>query len=84
MTIECDVLVVGAGPAGSVVSLICAKNGLNTILLEKNTAVGSHTKTKLDASADGELSKIIEELNLKVETVFTRHGGTRPLETTFN
>ncbi|GBE18894.1 hypothetical protein BMS3Abin16_01504 [archaeon BMS3Abin16] len=67
MTIECDVLVVGAGPAGSVVSLICAKNGLNTILLEKNTAVGSHTKTKLDASADGELSKIIEELNLKVE-----------------
>ncbi|MFQ5888331.1 MAG: FAD-dependent oxidoreductase, partial [Candidatus Hydrothermarchaeales archaeon] len=64
MTIECDVLVVGAGPAGSVASLVCAKNGLDTILLEKNSVVGGHTKTKLDASADGELSSIIQELKL--------------------
>jgi flavin-dependent dehydrogenase len=57
---------VGAGPAGSVVSLVCAKKGLDTILLEKNPKVGS-TNTKLDAAADEELSGIINKMKLKTE-----------------
>ncbi|RMF90577.1 MAG: NAD(P)/FAD-dependent oxidoreductase [Methanobacteriota archaeon] len=67
MTVECDVLVVGAGPAGAVTSLACVKQGLNTVLLEKNPVVGGYTKTKLDASADGELTKVIRELKLRTE-----------------
>lgn len=67
MAVECDVLVVGAGPAGSVVSLVCAKNGFETVLIEKNSEVGGHTRTKLDATADGELTKIIKKLRLKTE-----------------
>jgi len=71
LTLECDVLVVGAGPAGTVAALRCAKQGLDTVLLEKNSRVGGHTKTKLDASADSELSKIMDEMGLKDEnTVF--------------
>jgi digeranylgeranylglycerophospholipid reductase len=61
------VLVVGGGPAGTITSLICANHGLNTVLLEKNSEIGQHTKTKLDASADNELKKIIDELDLKTE-----------------
>ncbi|MDI6655328.1 MAG: NAD(P)/FAD-dependent oxidoreductase [Candidatus Hydrothermarchaeota archaeon] len=67
--IECDVLVVGAGPAGSVVALYCSKHGLNTVLIEKNKKVGAHTKTRIDASPDFELTKIINELELKIENV---------------
>ncbi len=67
MAIECDVLVVGAGPAGSVAAFVCAKYGLDTILIEKNSDIGGHTSTKLDASSDEELSRIIDELMLKTE-----------------
>lgn len=67
--IECDVLVVGAGPAGSVAALYCSKHGLNTVLIEKNKKVGAHTKTRIDASPDFELTKIINELELKTKNV---------------
>ena len=49
---ECDVLVVGAGPAGSVVALYCAKHGLNTALIERTNKIGSHTNTRIDSSPD--------------------------------
>jgi len=61
------VLVVGAGPAGSVASLVCAKNGFETILAEKNSRVGGHTKTKLDASTGAELIRVVGDLGLKTE-----------------
>ena len=41
----CDVLVVGAGPAGLSAALNCAKKGLNIILIEKNEVIGSNVKT---------------------------------------
>jgi len=37
---ECDVLVVGAGPAGSAAARICAKSGLNTVLIDKREEIG--------------------------------------------
>lgn len=67
--IECDVLVVGAGAAGSVASLYCSKHHLDTVLIEKNKKVGAHTKTRIDASPDFELTEIINELKLKTENV---------------
>ena len=65
MIIECDVLVVGAGPAGSVAALYSSKQGLNTILIERNNRVGAHTNTKIDSSPDFELTEIINEIGLK-------------------
>ncbi|MDH5450937.1 MAG: NAD(P)/FAD-dependent oxidoreductase [Candidatus Bathyarchaeota archaeon] len=39
-TMNCDVAVVGAGPAGCVVARTCAEAGYNTILFEKNRVPG--------------------------------------------
>jgi len=41
MSIECDVLVVGAGPAGSSAARAAAKKGLKTILIEEHKEIGS-------------------------------------------
>ncbi|MBN2251380.1 MAG: NAD(P)/FAD-dependent oxidoreductase [Candidatus Altiarchaeota archaeon] len=38
--IECDVLVVGAGPAGSSAARACALNGLKTVLIDKRPEIG--------------------------------------------
>jgi digeranylgeranylglycerophospholipid reductase len=40
MTIECDVLVVGGGPAGSSAARAAAKEGAKTILVEEHEAIG--------------------------------------------
>ncbi len=39
-SIECDIVVVGAGPAGSLAARTAAKNGASTILLEEHPKVG--------------------------------------------
>lgn len=39
--IECDVLVVGAGPASSVAALYCSKHGLKTVLIERDDKIGT-------------------------------------------
>jgi len=41
MSIECDVLVVGAGPAGSSAARAAAKKGLKTILIDKKGEIGN-------------------------------------------
>ena len=41
MSIKCDVLVVGAGPAGSSTARATAKKGLKTILIEEDNEIGS-------------------------------------------
>jgi geranylgeranyl reductase family len=38
---ECDVVIVGAGPAGSTAAKYASENGLDTILVEKKAEVGS-------------------------------------------
>ena len=42
---ECDVLVVGAGPAGLASSIIASKSGLRTIVVEKSSKIGYPVKT---------------------------------------
>ena len=39
-TIQCDVVVVGAGPGGSMAAKYCAEGGLDTILIEKKAEIG--------------------------------------------
>ncbi|GAH69894.1 unnamed protein product, partial [marine sediment metagenome] len=41
MSIRCDVLVVGAGPAGSSAARAAAKKGLKTILIDKKEEIGN-------------------------------------------
>lgn len=41
MAERCDVLVVGAGPAGSVAARVCAESGLRVILIEKRQEIGA-------------------------------------------
>jgi len=41
MTIECDVLVVGGGPAGSAAARAAAKQGAKTILVEEHEEIGA-------------------------------------------
>ena len=38
-----DVIVVGAGPAGTACALVCAKNGLNVLLIERGEYPGAKT-----------------------------------------
>jgi digeranylgeranylglycerophospholipid reductase len=40
-SLQCDVLVVGAGPAGSMTARYAAMNGCDTILIEKRQEIGS-------------------------------------------
>jgi digeranylgeranylglycerophospholipid reductase len=42
---KCDVLIVGAGPAGLAASITTASMGLNTIIIEKNAEIGYPIKT---------------------------------------
>ena len=39
--IKCDVVVVGAGPAGSMTAKWAAKNGVDVVLIEKRQEIGS-------------------------------------------
>jgi len=45
MAIECDVLVVGAGPAGLATAITTSKAGLKTIIIEKSSEIGYPIKT---------------------------------------
>ena len=38
---ECDVIVVGAGPGGSIAAKVAAENGLSVLLLEKRQEIGA-------------------------------------------
>jgi len=60
---------VGAGPAGSVAALYSAKHGLNTVLIERNNRIGTHTNTRIDSSPDFGLTEIINEIGLKTENL---------------
>jgi dihydrolipoamide dehydrogenase len=41
MKIEGDVVVLGGGPGGYVAAIVAAKNGLNTVLVEKDNLGGT-------------------------------------------
>jgi len=83
MGIECDVLVVGAGPAGSVAALYCSEYGLNTVLIEKNDTIGAHTATRVDSSPDLGLTEIINELGLKTENLVYNSNWQSPFGRSF-
>ncbi|MCK5039639.1 MAG: NAD(P)/FAD-dependent oxidoreductase [Candidatus Aenigmarchaeota archaeon] len=48
---ECDVLVVGAGPSGSLAAKTIAESGLNVILIERNKKIGTPVRCAEGISA---------------------------------
>lgn len=81
--IKCDVLVIGAGPAGAVSALYCSKHGLNTVLIEMNDNIGAHTTTRIDSSTDFGLTGIISELGLKTENLVYNSNWHSPSGSSF-
>ncbi len=59
-----DVLVVGAGVAGTVATLKLAREGKSVIVIEKLKKVGSHNHEKIDITESSDLDSIFSELEL--------------------
>ena len=57
---QCDVLVVGAGPAGLSTAMACVRQGLDTIIVEKSSVIGSSVKT----SGHTYIQDVIENFNI--------------------
>ena len=63
---KCDILVVGAGIAGSVAALKALHHGLNVILIENEKSVAGTIDTKLDLTENTGIEHLIEELRLPI------------------
>ena len=61
-TIKCDVLVVGAGPAGSMTAKWAAKGGADVLLIEKRQEIGSPVRC-----GEGISKAKLPELGIKVD-----------------
>jgi len=83
MVTECDVLVVGGGPAGSSAALYSSKQGLNTVLIERNNRIGAHTNTRIDSSSDFGLTEIVNEIGLKTENLVYKSKWHSPSGSSF-
>lgn len=66
-TYKCDIVVVGAGPSGSMAARYCAEGGLKTILIEKKAEVGAPLRC-----AEGVSKKWLEEVGIEFEPMWIR------------
>jgi len=64
MSITCDVLVIGGGPAGLATALLLSKKGFSTVVLEKGKT-GGPKHTKYDITEGNRIREILEELGVK-------------------
>jgi len=63
---KCDVLVVGAGAAGCVAALKALEQGLDVVIIEKESSIADSIDTKLDLTESIGIEHIIEELDLPI------------------
>ena len=66
-TYECDIVVVGAGPGGSMAARYCAQGGLKTILIEKKAEIGAPLRC-----AEGVSKKWLEEVGIEPDPTWIR------------
>ena len=66
-TIKCDIVVVGAGPGGSMAAKFCAAGGLDTVLLEKKAEIGAPLRC-----AEGVSKKWLAEVGIEPDPVWIR------------
>ena len=69
---SCDVIVIGAGPAGSVAAADCASAGLKTLLLEKRPVVGIPVRC---GEASTSVARIAEYAPVRDEWIETELNG---------
>lgn len=69
---NCDVTVVGAGPAGLTIARICSEAGYSVVICEEHTTVGvpQHCTGKISTNA-------LRDLGIKTETVLTEITGAK-------
>ena len=65
--LKCEVLVVGAGPAGGMAAKSCAEKGIDTILIEKKAEIGAPLRC-----AEGVSKKMFAEIGIKPEPEWIR------------
>lgn len=66
-TYNCDIVVVGAGPGGSMAAKFCAQGGLNTIMIEKKAEVGAPLRC-----AEGVSKKWLQEVGITPDPLWIR------------
>ena len=64
---QCDIVVVGAGPGGSMAAKFCAAGGLDTILIEKKAEIGAPLRC-----AEGVSKKWLEEVGIEPDPTWIR------------
>ena len=60
MEVKTDVLVIGAGPAGSIAAREASKNGVKTLIIDKKSEIGTPKRC-----AEGILKSTLDELEIK-------------------
>lgn len=71
MKINCDVLVVGAGPAGLVASLLLSKKGFSVVILEKNNHIGN-ASSKFDITEGHRIKPFLDELKISPNKISSK------------
>ena len=66
-TYTCDVVVVGAGPGGSMAAKFCAQGGLQTIMIEKKAEIGAPLRC-----AEGVSKKWLQEVGIEPDPSWIR------------
>jgi len=75
---KCDVLIIGGGAAGIVAGLTALKQGLNTIIVEREKNIGQGIETKLDLTESIGIEHIIKELKLPIHEKSNRSKWFSP------
>jgi geranylgeranyl reductase family protein len=70
--LNCDVTVVGAGPAGLIIAKICAEAGYSVVICEEHVAAGlpTHCTGKISTNA-------LRDLGIKTDTILTEIVGAK-------
>ena len=66
-TYQCDIVIVGAGPGGSMAAKFCAAGGLDTILIEKKAEIGAPLRC-----AEGVSKKWLTEVGIEPDPIWIR------------
>jgi len=66
-TINCDIVVCGAGPGGSMAARYCAEGGLDTILIEKKAEIGAPLRC-----AEGVSKSWLDEVGIEADPTWIR------------
>jgi len=75
---KCDILIIGAGAAGTVAGLTALEQGLNTIIVEKEKNIGQGIETKIDLTESIGIEHIIKELKLPIHETSNRSKWFSP------